>query len=49
MAVLDKQRVTIGVIRKNAYKDILKNFAQHYHVALLRTIGYDYVVRIEAL
>jgi 4-amino-4-deoxy-L-arabinose transferase-like glycosyltransferase len=47
--VLKDQRVTFGVIRKTAYQDILKNCANRYHVALLRIIGYDYIVRIEAL
>ena len=49
MDVLGKQRLTFGVIRKSAYEDILKNCANHYHVALLRIIGFDYIVRIEAL
>ncbi len=49
MKVLESQRLTFGVIRKTAYQDILKNCGSRYHVALLRTIGYDYVVRIEAL
>jgi hypothetical protein len=48
-SVLGAQRVTFGVIRKTAYQDILKNCAKRYHVALLRIIGFDYVVRIEAL
>ena len=49
MNMLGGQRVTFGVIRKTAYQDILKNCSNRYHVALLRIIGYDYVVRIEAL
>jgi len=49
MHVLEGQRRTFGVIRKTAYQDILKNCSNHYHVSLLRIIGYDYVVRIEAL
>jgi 4-amino-4-deoxy-L-arabinose transferase-like glycosyltransferase len=47
MDVLKGQHLTFGVIRKTAYQDILKNCANHYHVNLLRIIGYDYVVRIE--
>lgn len=47
--VLDHQHVTFGVIRKTAYQNILKNCSNHYKVALLRIIGYDYIVRIEAL
>ena len=42
------QRVTYGVIRKAAYKDIVKNCGDHYHVALLKVIGFDYILRIEA-
>jgi len=48
-SVLDSQRLTLGVVRKAAYQDILKNCSSHYHVALLRIIGYDYIVRIEPL
>jgi len=48
MKILEAQRVTFGVIRKTAYEYILKNCPHRYHVALLRIIGYDYVVRIEA-
>ena len=47
--IFEHQPITLGVIRKSAYKDILKNFADQYHVVLLRIIGYDYVVRIEAI
>jgi len=47
--VLAQQRVTYGVIRKSAYQDILKNCANRYHVSLLGIIGFDYIVRIEAL
>jgi len=47
--VLESQRVTFGVIRKTAYQDILKNCADRFHVSLLRVIGYDYIIRIEAL
>jgi len=47
ISVFEHQRVTYGVIRKTAFRDILKNCANRYHVALLRIIGYDYVVRIE--
>jgi 4-amino-4-deoxy-L-arabinose transferase-like glycosyltransferase len=49
LGVLEKQRVTLGVVRKSAYQDIVKDCANHYHVALLRIIGSDYIVRIEAL
>ena len=49
MSVLEGQRVTFGVVRKNAYRNILKDCAHRYHVALLRIIGHDYIVRIEAL
>jgi len=49
MAVLDAQRLTYGVIRKTAYQDILKNCDRRYQVTLLKTIGFDYIVRIEAL
>ena len=49
LKVLEGQRLTFAVIRKAVYQDILKNCAGHYHVALLRIIGYDYIVRIEAL
>jgi hypothetical protein len=49
ISVLKSQRVTFGVVRKTVYQNILKNCADRYHVALLRIIGYDYVVRIEAL
>lgn len=48
MSVLKDQRVTFGVVRKTAYQDISKNCAGRYHVSLLRIIGYDYIVRIEA-
>ena len=48
ISVLEGQRLTFGVVRKTAYQDILKNCANRYHVALLRIIGYDYIVRIEA-
>jgi len=47
--ILESQRITYGVIRKTAYQDILKDFSKQYHVALLGIIGYDYIVRIEAL
>jgi len=47
MSVLKGQRLTFGVVRKTAYQDILKNSPHHYHVALLRIIGHDYIVRIE--
>ena len=49
MSVLESQRVTYGVVRKTFYQDILKNCVHRYHVALLGTIGYDYIVRIEAV
>jgi 4-amino-4-deoxy-L-arabinose transferase-like glycosyltransferase len=49
LELLKSQPVTYGVIRKNAYKNILTLCTGRYHVALLRTIGVDYVVRIEAL
>jgi len=49
MDVLGKQRLTLGVIRKVAYRDILKNFSHRFHITLLKIIGYDYVVSIEAL
>jgi 4-amino-4-deoxy-L-arabinose transferase-like glycosyltransferase len=49
LKVFEGQHLTFGVIRKTAYQDILKNCADHYHVTLLRIIGYDYIVRIEAL
>ena len=48
-SILDHQRVTMGVIRKAAYKDILKKCSNRYHVALLSIIGFDYIVRIEPL
>ncbi len=48
MRVLESQRVTLGVIRKTAYQDILKNCSAYYHISLLKVIGYDYVVRIES-
>jgi len=46
--VLKSQRLTYGVVRKTAYQYLLKNCAKQFHVTLLRVIGYDYVVRIEA-
>jgi hypothetical protein len=46
--VFEGQRLTFGVIRKTAYLDILKNCGLRFHVALLRTIGQDYVIRVEA-
>jgi len=49
MSVLEHQRVTFGVIRKTAYQDIVRNCTNLYHVELLGIVGYDYVVRIEAL
>lgn len=49
MSVLEGQRLTFGVVRKNIYQDILKDYAHRYHVALLGIIGHDYIVRIEAL
>jgi len=49
LKVLETQRLTYGVIRKSAYQDIIKNCGNRYHVALLSIIGFDYVVRIEAL
>jgi len=49
ISVLEGQRVTFGVVRKTVYQNILKNCVKRYHVALLRIIGYDYIVRIEAL
>jgi hypothetical protein len=49
MSVIETQRLTFGVVRKTVYQDILKDCANHYHVALLKIIGYDYIVRIEAL
>jgi len=49
MGVLEGQRLTFGVVRKSSYQNILKICAHHYHVALLRIIGYDYIVRIELL
>ena len=48
ISVLEGQRVTYGVVRKTVYQDILKNCVHRYHVTLLRIIGYDYIVRIEA-
>jgi 4-amino-4-deoxy-L-arabinose transferase-like glycosyltransferase len=48
MSVIEGQHLTFGVVRKTVYQDILKNAANHYHVVLLRIIGYDYIVRIEA-
>jgi hypothetical protein len=48
MSVIEGQRLTFGVVRKTAYQNILKNAVNRYHVALLRIIGYDYIVRIEA-
>jgi 4-amino-4-deoxy-L-arabinose transferase-like glycosyltransferase len=48
MSVLGDQRMTLGVVRKSVYQYILKNCAYRYHVELLRIIGYDYIVRIEA-
>jgi len=47
--VLKSQKVTFGVIRKPVYLSLLKNCAGDFRVVLLSTIGYDYVVRIEAL
>jgi len=47
--VLGHQRVTYAVVRKNVYQFILKNCANHYHVALLKVIGFDYILKIEAL
>ncbi len=49
ISVLEGQRLTFGVVRKTVYQHILKNCAHRYHVALLKIIGYDYIVRIEAL
>ncbi len=49
ISVLEGQRVTYGVVRKTGYQNVLKDCANRYHVALLGIIGYDYVVRIEAL
>ncbi len=49
LSILESQRLTFGVIRKIAYQDILKNCSNHYRVALLGIVGYDYIVRIEAL
>jgi 4-amino-4-deoxy-L-arabinose transferase-like glycosyltransferase len=49
ISLLEAQRLTFGVVRKTVYRDILKNCANRYHVALLGIIGYDYIVRIEAL
>jgi 4-amino-4-deoxy-L-arabinose transferase-like glycosyltransferase len=49
LGFLSKQPVTMGVIRKSAYQDILKDCANRYHVQLLRIIGFDYVIRIQAL
>jgi 4-amino-4-deoxy-L-arabinose transferase-like glycosyltransferase len=46
---LEKQPWTIGVVRKSAYQDIVKNFGGKYHVALLKVIGMDYVIRVEPL
>ena len=46
LSVLNSQPVTIGVIRKSSYLNILKICAKHYHVLLLKIIGQDYVVRI---
>lgn len=47
MSVLKAQRLTYGVIRKSAYQDILKICTNHYHVALLGIIGFDYIIRIK--
>jgi 4-amino-4-deoxy-L-arabinose transferase-like glycosyltransferase len=47
MRVLKAQRLTFGVVRKSAYQYILKNCSSGYHVALLRIIGFDYILRIE--
>jgi 4-amino-4-deoxy-L-arabinose transferase-like glycosyltransferase len=46
--VIESHHLTFGVVRKTVYQAILKNGANHYHVALLRIIGYDYIIRIEA-
>jgi len=47
--LLKNQRLTIGVVRKSTYQDILKNLSKDFHVSLLRIIGYDYVIRVTAL
>jgi 4-amino-4-deoxy-L-arabinose transferase-like glycosyltransferase len=44
---LEGQHQTFGVVRKSVYQAILKNSDNHYHVALLGNIGYDYVIRVE--
>ena len=49
LSFLGTQPLTLGVIRKTAYQDILKNCDKSYHVSLLRIIGYDYIVRIDPL
>jgi 4-amino-4-deoxy-L-arabinose transferase-like glycosyltransferase len=49
ISILESQRLTLGVIRKMAYQDILKDCSNRYRVALLGIIGHDYIVRIEAL
>jgi len=48
-SVLESQCLTLGVIGKIAYKDIVKNYSDRYHVELLSIVGHDYIVRIEAL
>jgi 4-amino-4-deoxy-L-arabinose transferase-like glycosyltransferase len=49
ISVFKSQPVTYAVVRKAVYEFILKNCADQYRVALLRIIGFDYIVRIEAL
>jgi 4-amino-4-deoxy-L-arabinose transferase-like glycosyltransferase len=47
ISLLEGQHLTLGVVRKSVYQAILQNSANHYHVALLRNIGYDYIIRVE--
>ncbi len=49
MPVLASEHLTFGVVRKAAYQYLVKNAPGHYHMVVLRKIGYDYVVRIERL
>ena len=44
--VLESQRVTYAVVRKSVYQFILKNCTNHFHVSLLKDIGFNYILRI---
>lgn len=47
LKALGAQPVTFGVIRKGAYRALLKYCAPRFQVSLLKNIGYDYIIRIE--